>query len=271
MKWGSTSLSITNSLRTVAKSSSKTPVAPPEDNVSHLDEKLYNFSVKTAKGILRFRITVLSILGLAVVGIFSMWGLETYRIQQKRAISARLAALLKPPTVGKDVNVAAILPDLEELVDSARGTNSQKWVVKSTVGLLIESARKKIYPDKAATVSSVGGDTDSVDVDVLPASPAAGGRGDEPPLDKEMGPAALLDKAMGLVTRTRKEFTDDPDIVHWADESLRAIQSLRDRENPADKFSQKPILPPPPGASSSPAAPPPSPPPASPPAPGGEK
>ena len=128
----------------MAKTTSKPPRTSSQkdaaDEVTRLDERLYQLSIKTAKSIQRFRITILSIISLIALAIFGVWGVNQYKDLQDKQVSASLADLLEKNDDGES-NLVEALPQLEELIRSSAGKPRERWVVKKTVTALITDAR----------------------------------------------------------------------------------------------------------------------------------
>ncbi len=215
----------------MSKSTHRTPVATDEAQaeVSRLDDRLYRLSVKAARGIKRFRITIISIIVTLLIVLVATWTYDAYEDFQRGRQSARLEALIGSLAPGEDEpEPEAVLGDLDRLLDDVRGAPLERWVSKRTVTFLLDAARERVYADSAA------GDDGDTDVDSPTVTPAEAEKSVEP----------LLARAETIINGTRDRYRDDQDVGRWAEASLDAIRSLRERPAAVESRPQRPVLPP---------------------------
>lgn len=233
----------------MAKSSPKSSVISSQqkdqqNEVTRLDERLYRLSVKAARSIQRFRLTIVTLICLVVLAFLGNWAYQQYDRYQQATLSADVHRVLADAggVAGDDKpDPLEVLSRFEELVGRSRGGAQERWVVKQTVVFLVDSAREQIFPPPTP-------DTDSPvdqDVDAEPKTPEKGGESEKKPADSSL---ELLERAEQLIVSTGERFPGDTDIQMWAEENLRAIRSLREwKGRAAPARSSRPILPPPSG------------------------
>lgn len=210
---------------------SKNPSSPAER--STLAEELYQLGVRAAGGVRRFRTAIVVVICLVALAILAAWAWGQYRISRTRAIAADLHRLTTSRTPDEPPDAEKALPELERLVQNARGSEEERWVLRNAVTFLIDSAREKLYPKPRPGSSAVPG-LDLED-DVAPPAPA--------PETARL----LLSKADELLQAagSRFEAAKDAEMLAWSASANKALDSLvAASQKEAVSRPQKPVLPP---------------------------
>jgi hypothetical protein len=143
--------------------------------------------------------------------------------QQFRSKKAEKMAI----TGAEPSEVSRMLADIRSLIADARGTDSERWVIKEAVDYLIDKSRDQVFPP-------------SDDGNPFALRPAGESK------KKDPAPASpeLLGEAEELFREARERFRSDRDIQHWAELSERSIQALRAWDIKTSTRPFKPVLPP---------------------------
>ncbi|MBI4583320.1 MAG: hypothetical protein HY717_04780 [Planctomycetes bacterium] len=203
--------------------------------VSRLDEKITTLTLKTVEGIQRFRVTILTLIALVLFAFTANWLYRQFVESQEESLSGRFYTLLMAPET-EDRSIEAILPELDQLLDEAKGKKSEKWHLKESVDQVLAKARELVFKREDPSLATEG---------------AAGGIADKSP-DKPTAPPAsaspspaVFEKIEKYIASGKERFADDHDMQAWADGKLKEVQYLKGLSSSLPPASRgfKPFLP----------------------------
>ena len=220
----------------MSKTSSKSP--PPSGPAtktggsSHLDDKIADVTTKTVQGVKRHHILLLSALGVALAAVLVANAMSALKKQELNDLSAREHELLSS-LKAQDADVVASIPQINDLLTSARGKPVEQSVYRRATEYFLHHSRLALFPKPDTPASSIPGQP-----------PAPSSNEPETTLDKSKVPE-VLEQAKTIVTEAQKLFPNDSDLQLWATESLNRVETLRElgKEPTATDRSFSPPLP----------------------------
>ncbi len=199
--------------------------------VSRLDEKITNLTLKTVEGIQRFRVTILTLIALILFAFTANWLYRQFVESQEESLSERFYTLLFAPET-EDRSLEAILPELDQLLGEAKGKKSDKWHLKESVDQVLAKARENAFKREEPSSAIEG----------LAVSPSD--KPTEPTGPKAPSPA-VFEKIEKYIASGKERFADDKDMQAWADGKLKEVQYLKGLSSspPPANRGFKPFLP----------------------------
>lgn len=192
---------------------SKPSARPKQENkptavpVGRLDDSLADATTKTIQGIQKYRITLITLIGVVILAGFLFKAIGSLQLSNAQSSAGEIYKALNAPGV-EDRDDLAHLGEVEKLLTDLRGASGETAAYKQALNSILARAERSIYPPPPSNPTGAPSEATSTEDNKVDHS------------DK------LLEKAKLFAEQAKAHFANDNDMQEWANGVIAKVTSL---------------------------------------------